>query len=167
MTFSSSSFSLFLFLVSTVIISSMVSELTSAIGHQRVSTNNKYPFLSLQNMPKTDFSCRDKILGGYYADAETQCQMFHICVKVAGVGVSFNLNSGLYRYSIYFRRIPQTEIFVLRVHSHEDQISISISHHQCRNVLNIFFSSCMCQMFATVAASPKVNQYITYDASPY
>lgn len=39
-------------------------------------------------MPKTDFSCRDKILGGYYADAETQCQMFHICVKVAGVGVS-------------------------------------------------------------------------------
>lgn len=39
-------------------------------------------------MPKTKFTCRDKILGGYYADAEAQCQMFHICVKVAGVGVS-------------------------------------------------------------------------------
>lgn len=39
-------------------------------------------------MPVTSFTCRDKILGGYYADAETNCQMFHICVKVAGVGVS-------------------------------------------------------------------------------
>lgn len=62
----------------------MVIEFTMAIGR----APSKYPFLSLQNMPKTDFSCRDKILGGYYADAETQCQMFHICVKVAGVGVS-------------------------------------------------------------------------------
>lgn len=39
-------------------------------------------------MPDTGFTCRDKILGGYYADPETQCQMFHICVKVSGVGVS-------------------------------------------------------------------------------
>ncbi|XP_058812171.1 mucin-2 [Topomyia yanbarensis] len=45
------------------------------------------PRYSLDNMPKTSFSCRDKILGGYYADSETQCQMFHVCVKVAGVGV--------------------------------------------------------------------------------
>lgn len=41
-------------------------------------------------MPKTDFSCRGKILGGYYADADTQCQMFHICVKIAGVGVGYD-----------------------------------------------------------------------------
>ncbi|CRK88454.1 CLUMA_CG002259, isoform A [Clunio marinus] len=47
-------------------------------------TNQRY---SLQNMPHTSFTCRDKILGGYYADAETNCQMFHICVKVAGVGI--------------------------------------------------------------------------------
>ncbi|XP_055625858.1 mucin-2 [Toxorhynchites rutilus septentrionalis] len=45
------------------------------------------PRYSLENMPKTSFSCRDKILGGYYADPETQCQMFHVCVKVSGVGV--------------------------------------------------------------------------------
>ncbi|KXJ82203.1 hypothetical protein RP20_CCG015090 [Aedes albopictus] len=38
-------------------------------------------------MPKTSFTCRDKILGGYYADSETQCQMFHVCVKVSGIGV--------------------------------------------------------------------------------
>ncbi|CAH1156257.1 unnamed protein product [Phaedon cochleariae] len=49
--------------------------------------NRPHPTYSLENMPKTDFSCRDKILGGYYADAETNCQMFHICVKVAGIGV--------------------------------------------------------------------------------
>lgn len=47
-----------------------------------------WPSYSLQNMPRTGFVCRGKILGGYYADAETQCQMFHVCVKVAGVGVS-------------------------------------------------------------------------------
>lgn len=47
-----------------------------------------WPTYSLQNMPKTQFTCRDKILGGYYADPETQCQMFHVCVKLPGVGVS-------------------------------------------------------------------------------
>lgn len=49
--------------------------------------NRPYPTYSLENMPDTGFTCRDKILGGYYADSETQCQMFHVCVKVAGVGV--------------------------------------------------------------------------------
>lgn len=57
------------------------------LTHQ-LTNGNKYPSYSLQNMPKTAFSCRGKILGGYYADADTQCQMFHICVKIAGVGVS-------------------------------------------------------------------------------
>uniref|UniRef100_A0A182P555 Chitin-binding type-2 domain-containing protein n=1 Tax=Anopheles epiroticus TaxID=199890 RepID=A0A182P555_9DIPT len=55
-----------------------------------VSNNGQFlpgPRYSLDNMPKTSFTCRDKILGGYYADSETQCQMFHVCVKVAGVGV--------------------------------------------------------------------------------
>ncbi|XP_016981941.1 mucin-5AC isoform X2 [Drosophila rhopaloa] len=46
-----------------------------------------WPTYSLQNMPKTQFTCHDKILGGYYADPETQCQMFHVCVKLPGVGV--------------------------------------------------------------------------------
>lgn len=44
-------------------------------------------------MPQTQFTCHDKILGGYYADPETQCQMFHVCVKVAGVGVSRKINN--------------------------------------------------------------------------
>lgn len=71
----------FIFSVGIVIVS---------IDHtqQALATKNRLPAYSLQNMPKTDFSCRGKILGGYYADADTQCQMFHICVKIAGVGVS-------------------------------------------------------------------------------
>uniref|UniRef100_A0A146KKI6 Chitin-binding type-2 domain-containing protein n=1 Tax=Lygus hesperus TaxID=30085 RepID=A0A146KKI6_LYGHE len=44
-------------------------------------------FFSQTNMPVTSFSCRDKILGGYYADPETDCQMFHVCVKVPGQGI--------------------------------------------------------------------------------
>nr|CAH7757007.1 unnamed protein product [Callosobruchus chinensis] len=54
---------------------------------QQYLNNRPFPTYSLENMPETTFSCRDKILGGYYADPDTQCQMFHICVKVAGVGV--------------------------------------------------------------------------------
>jgi len=47
------------------------------------------PNYSLDEMPdiQTSFSCYDKILGGYYSDPETDCQMFHVCVRVAGVGV--------------------------------------------------------------------------------
>ncbi|XP_075235797.1 uncharacterized protein LOC142332961 [Lycorma delicatula] len=45
------------------------------------------PNYSLDEMPRTSFSCRDKIVGGYYADPETDCQMFHVCVRVAGLGV--------------------------------------------------------------------------------
>ncbi|XP_025264513.1 probable cyclin-dependent serine/threonine-protein kinase DDB_G0292550 isoform X2 [Camponotus floridanus] len=35
-------------------------------------------------MPETSFSCRNKIVGSYYADPETDCQVFHVCVSVAG-----------------------------------------------------------------------------------
>lgn len=35
-------------------------------------------------MPETSFSCRNKIIGSYYADPETDCQVFHVCVSVAG-----------------------------------------------------------------------------------
>lgn len=57
-------------------------------GATAAAAAKPWPSYSLQNMPHTGFACRGKILGGYYADAETQCQMFHVCVKVAGVGVS-------------------------------------------------------------------------------
>lgn len=70
----------------------MVNKLISGIwagwSCEAVFLNHRpFPTYSLENMPSTGFSCRQKILGGYYADPDTECQMFHVCVKVAGVGV--------------------------------------------------------------------------------
>lgn len=81
----------------------------------QLANNKKYPTYSLDNMPRTAFSCRDKILGGYYADADTQCQMFHVCVKVAGVGVSaiHNWFSLLFILEIW----KEFMIFILRAHN--------------------------------------------------
>ncbi|XP_059620730.1 uncharacterized protein LOC132264512 [Phlebotomus argentipes] len=51
---------------------------TVSCGLLEVASAKPWPTYSLENMPRTSFTCRDKILGGYYADAETQCQMFHV-----------------------------------------------------------------------------------------
>ncbi|XP_046390340.1 uncharacterized protein DDB_G0283357-like [Ischnura elegans] len=42
------------------------------------------PNYSLDDMPETSFDCSDKIVGGYYADPEADCQMFHVCVRMPG-----------------------------------------------------------------------------------
>jgi len=34
------------------------------------------------SMPDTSFTCDGKVVGGYYADPDADCQMFHICVQV-------------------------------------------------------------------------------------
>lgn len=34
---------------------------------------------SSTSLPETSFTCADKIPGGYYADLEADCQLFHIC----------------------------------------------------------------------------------------
>ena len=36
-----------------------------------------YP--TLASIPDTSFSCANRVMGGYYADVETECQVFHIC----------------------------------------------------------------------------------------
>jgi len=33
-------------------------------------------------MPDTTFTCAGKVVGGYYADPDADCQMFHVCVQV-------------------------------------------------------------------------------------
>lgn len=37
-------------------------------------------YLDFDNLPDTNFTCAGKVIGGYYADLETSCQMFHVCV---------------------------------------------------------------------------------------
>jgi len=39
--------------------------------------NIDYPILA--SVPDTSFTCAGRVMGGYYADVETQCQVFHIC----------------------------------------------------------------------------------------
>lgn len=36
-------------------------------------------YLDFDNLPETNFTCAGKVIGGYYADLETSCQMFHVC----------------------------------------------------------------------------------------
>ncbi|XP_076265613.1 uncharacterized protein LOC143199578 [Rhynchophorus ferrugineus] len=36
-------------------------------------------YLDFDNLPETNFTCVGKVIGGYYADLETNCQMFHVC----------------------------------------------------------------------------------------
>jgi len=37
-----------------------------------------YPVLA--SVPDTDFSCDNRVSGGYYADTQTACQVFHVCL---------------------------------------------------------------------------------------
>ncbi|XP_011312084.1 probable serine/threonine-protein kinase clkA [Fopius arisanus] len=67
--------------VSNVILFSFAGILWSCVlGLQRPA-----PRYSQQFMPETSFTCRNKIVGSYYADPETDCQLFHVCASVAGV----------------------------------------------------------------------------------
>lgn len=37
------------------------------------------PSFNFDSLPATSFSCANKVPGGYYADIETGCQMYHVC----------------------------------------------------------------------------------------
>ncbi|XP_055374272.1 putative uncharacterized protein DDB_G0282133 [Condylostylus longicornis] len=57
------------------------------IGVLQAQAFFKQTIPNLSKLPQTNFNCKNKVLGNYYADTETQCQMFHVCVQVLGVGV--------------------------------------------------------------------------------
>ena len=48
------------------------------------------PNFSPDAIPETSFTCEDKITGGYYADLEADCQLFHVCVQVSEYEVKEN-----------------------------------------------------------------------------
>ncbi|CAK9826751.1 hypothetical protein ANTRET_LOCUS4538 [Anthophora retusa] len=56
----------------------------SVVGVCVLGLQRPPPRYSQQYMPETSFSCRNKIVGSYYADPETDCQVFHVCVSVSG-----------------------------------------------------------------------------------
>ena len=46
------------------------------------------PNYAHNNLPNTSFTCDGKATGGYYADPEAGCQVFHVCVRVGPDEVS-------------------------------------------------------------------------------
>ena len=42
-----------------------------------------YP--TLTNVPDTPFSCLNRVNGGYYADLDTGCQVFHVCGSASAI----------------------------------------------------------------------------------
>lgn len=56
----------------------------AALGACVLGLQRPPPRYSQQYMPETSFTCRNKIVGSYYADPETDCQVFHVCVSVSG-----------------------------------------------------------------------------------
>ncbi len=46
-----------------------------------------YPILA--EVPETAFSCSGQVDGGYYADKDAQCQVFHICTSDGQVTKKF------------------------------------------------------------------------------
>jgi hypothetical protein len=40
-------------------------------------------FVNVYNHPKTGFSCADKQAGHYYADPETKCAVYYVCIPNA------------------------------------------------------------------------------------
>ncbi|CAL8090305.1 unnamed protein product [Orchesella dallaii] len=40
------------------------------------------PRYNYNTLPRTSFTCKGKLPGRYYPDPETDCQMFHVCVKM-------------------------------------------------------------------------------------
>ncbi|ODM95545.1 hypothetical protein Ocin01_11135 [Orchesella cincta] len=40
------------------------------------------PRFNYNTLPRTSFSCKGKLPGRYYPDPETDCQLFHVCVKM-------------------------------------------------------------------------------------
>lgn len=49
------------------------------IEHQSFNAQYLLQYLDFDNLPETNFTCAGKVIGGYYADLETSCQMFHVC----------------------------------------------------------------------------------------
>ena len=44
-----------------------------------VTSQQPPPNYSYEALPETSFSCEGRVVGGYYADVEAGCQMFHVC----------------------------------------------------------------------------------------
>ena len=52
-------------------------------------------------VPSTSFSCADQQTGGYFADTEAQCQVFHICLNGINLGSFLCPNQTLFNQQYF------------------------------------------------------------------
>ncbi|XP_054708298.1 uncharacterized protein LOC129218118 [Uloborus diversus] len=62
------------------LISSIICTLALASDENLDRTKRQAPSINVHQIPKTSFSCVDKKVGDYYADPETNCQVYHVCI---------------------------------------------------------------------------------------
>ena len=80
-------------------ISKLIPISVSALSCPLVWSQVRPPNLSPDNLPDTAFTCEDKVTGGYYADVEADCQLFHVCVQVSEFEVSFTSFRKFFEFS--------------------------------------------------------------------
>ncbi|KAF3420325.1 hypothetical protein E2986_08902 [Frieseomelitta varia] len=100
------------------------------------SMNRPLNYLDFDNLPETNFSCQGKVIGGYYADVEAGCQMFHVCtIGQKGNSVISLLRSyhtqGERHNSLFLQSSNAISVCSLHENSEEDvDQSDSIDDHQ-------------------------------------
>jgi len=52
-------------------------------------------------VPQTSFRCEDQATGGYFADTEAECQVFHICLNGANLGSFLCPNGTLFHQQFF------------------------------------------------------------------
>jgi len=52
-------------------------------------------------VPQTSFRCEDQATGGYFADTEAECQVFHICMNGANLGSFLCPNGTLFHQQFF------------------------------------------------------------------
>ncbi|XP_023218068.1 ENHANCER OF AG-4 protein 2-like [Centruroides sculpturatus] len=50
------------------------------VSSDQVRVRRQAPTVNVHKIPKTSFTCNGKKSGEYYADPETRCQVYHVCV---------------------------------------------------------------------------------------
>ena len=96
----------------------MLLVVSTAVGEPRRPPNYHH-----DHMPETSFTCGGKVVGGYYADPDADCQMFHVCVQVDENDVSST-------FKFYFNET----VNIAQVRSFHDEV---IWRDNCNNFIAV------------------------------
>lgn len=76
------------------------------------------PHYSSDHLPETKFTCEGKFTGRYYADPDTDCQMFHICSKTSRRDVSdfkFLCPNGTVFDQVWFLSMKNLDVWLYHI----------------------------------------------------